>query len=176
MLLLLSGPTAVGKSTIAKELINSYRFKTVRTGLYLTELARTRNLGTSRTDLQLIGDALDIETDYQWVVDVSAAAIGASFDRGNWIFDCVRKQRQVEHFRERYGRFVLHVYLTADESVLNERYNRRILLGDEYNGNTPYEIAGLHPNEIAARQLIGMADLAIKADIDTTQQTTHRIV
>jgi gluconate kinase len=156
-LLLLSGPVAVGKSAVARELIERHRFGSIRTGPYLSDLAKVKGLSASRADLQQLGDALDEETDYRWVVDVAEDMVeSAAFDR--WLFDCVRKRRQVEHFRSRYGRSVVHVHLTAPKEALQRRYEHRLLAGGEYAGNTPYATALLHPNEIASRALIDIAN------------------
>jgi adenylate kinase family enzyme len=63
-LILLSGPIAVGKSALAKELIADHRFKRISSGAYLTEAAKINNLDQSRRGLQELGDSLDLESDY----------------------------------------------------------------------------------------------------------------
>ncbi len=160
--MLLSGPIAVGKSAVANALINRHRFASIRSGQYLRALATMHGKGHSRTDLQELGDELDNKTDYAWLVnDVAVAALHAMPGQDRWLLDCVRKTRQIAHFRERYGAAVLHIHLTAPEELLRARYEERIAAGGEYAGNTPYPVAATHPNELSARGLIELADLTI---------------
>lgn len=176
-LLLLSGPVAVGKSAVAAELIESYGFKKISTGNFLLEVVKARVVYGSRTALQEVGDALDVETDYRWVVDsVATPAISGNPNVARWLLDSVRKQRQVSHFKSSYGDKVFHVHLTASESSLQERYDSRISGGGEYAGNTPYQIAILHPNEVASRQLLSVADALINVELFTPKEIAKEIL
>ena len=56
---------------------------------------------------------------------------------------------------------IFHVHLTAPEEILRRRYADRAIAGGEYAGNTSYEEAIKHPNEVAARQLKDIADYSI---------------
>jgi hypothetical protein len=101
-LLLVSGPLAVGKSTIATELVDLYEFFRIRSGAYLSNLADRLKLDGSRFGLQCLGDKLDSETDYRWLItDVAEPTILAYPEVKYWLLDCVRKERQVTHFRNR---------------------------------------------------------------------------
>jgi adenylosuccinate synthase len=175
MLLLLSGPVAVGKSGVSSRLVAAHGFQIMRTGRYLVNLAEQRQLGTSRKDLQELGDALDLETDYRWVIDASADALAGKVDKQKWIFDSVRKIRQVHHFRGHYGKSVLHVHLIANDLTLKRRYEHWVQSGGEYMGNTPYEVAIQHPNEVATRQLIGIADLIVRTEDKTPEEISENI-
>lgn len=162
LLLLLSGPVAVGKSAVANELARASDFRGIKSGKYLADLARHRGKGTDRTSLQCLGDQLDQDTDYLWLVDdVATAAINAEPTVHKWLLDSVRKKRQVEQFRMRFSASVFHAHLTAPEIVLKQRYDSRLSAGGEYLGNVPYEIAVNHPNEVSARDLNCMADCVI---------------
>lgn len=176
-LLLLSGPVAVGKSAVATELIDNCGFKKISTGNFLLEVVKTRGMSGSRSVLQEVGDSLDVETDFRWVVDsVAAPAISDNANVERWLLDSVRKQRQVSHFKERYGDKVFHVHLTASEILLRDRYDSRISRGGEYLGNTPYEIAILHPNEVASRELFGIADALISIELLTPKEIAKEIL
>src|SRR5437879_5669745 len=141
-ILLLSGPLAVGKSSVAALLTERGNFTRVRSGQFLSEYATARGITPDRQTLQEIGDRLDIETDYRWLIDdVAAPAIASNPSQARWLVDAVRKHRQVEHFRNRFPGQVIHVHLTADERVLQERYDARQRAGDDYVGNKPYDIA-----------------------------------
>lgn len=161
-LVLFSGPVAVGKSAVASVLIENHGFARIRSGPYLQELATQLGKGHSRAELQGLGNELDVETDYRWLIDqVAASAIFANPDRELWLLDSVRKERQVLHFRDRYGPRLLHLHFTAPEKVLRARYEQRMALGGEYAGNTPYSTASKHPNEQSARALSASADCVI---------------
>src|SRR5256885_10800615 len=101
-ILLLSGPVAAGKSSVAALLVERGGFARVRSGHFLSEYATARGLTPDRQTLQEVGDRLDIETDYRWLVDeVAAPAIASNPNQARWLVDAVRKHRQVEHFRNR---------------------------------------------------------------------------
>jgi len=161
-LLLLSGPIAVGKSAVAKQLIEQHQFQKISSGQYLMEQAQERGSGTSRADLQLLGDTLDTETDYRWLIDeIVRARIAATPAQESWLFDSVRKKRQVINFKEIYRRITFHVHLNAPEATLRQRYEARLADGGEYAGATPYNVAINHPNEVEARSLIAVADTVV---------------
>jgi hypothetical protein len=159
-LLLLSGPIAVGKSAVASALVEQHFFERIRSGQYLKNLAAERGYGSSRSDLQSLGDALDAATDYRWIIDdVAKTIIEGAPEQDDWLFDSVRKVNQVGHFKRAFERQPLHVHFTAPDFILRERYEYRLGQGDEYLGNTPYDAAKLHPNEVEAEKLIEIADI-----------------
>ena len=164
LLLLLSGPIAVGKSAVARELVENHAFKSIRSGAYLKELAAGQGANNSRAALQQLGDKMDEKTDYRWLVDdVAVTAVNSNPRQVRWLVDSVRKKRQVDHFRTQFGRSVLHVHLVASEAVLRERYTRRLSTGGGAGDDTSYENAIAHTNETSARALIDIADIVIDA-------------
>lgn len=172
VILLLSGPVAVGKSTFGRELVDHHGFRTIRTGNYLQALAQESGSDSSRIGLQYLGDALDERTDFAWLVnDVAAPQIDSTRQHARWLLDSVRKARQIEHFRGRFSSDVLHVHLTAPEDVLRARYEARLAAGGEYTGGTPYTEAITSPNEAASRALIKIADLVIDTNDTLTPVT-----
>jgi adenylosuccinate synthase len=162
VVVLLSGPVAVGKTRFADELVNAYKFNKIRSGGFLAAQASARRIRADRTGLQELGDELDALTDYRWVVDsVAVPAIEGVPSQRRWLFDAVRKHRQVEHFRSEFGDAVFHVHLVAPEEVLRSRYERRLCAGSEYIGATSYDDAVKHPNEIESRSLGSIAQLTL---------------
>lgn len=76
LLLLLSGPVAVGKSSVANALIKDHAFTNIKSSTYLRAQVASDGLNESRTNLQKTGDRLDDETDFKWLIDdVAAPAI-----------------------------------------------------------------------------------------------------
>ena len=172
-LVLLSGPIAVGKTSVRQELLATYGFDYVRSSMYLKELANAQGQGDKRASLQDLGDRLDRETDYRWVLDnVARPGFAASPKQKSWIVDAVRKRRQVEHFREAFGALVLHVHLTAPEDVLQQRYAARLTNARDA---TPYAAAIQHENEVASRGLVEIAELALDASRLTPQEMAQLI-
>jgi adenylosuccinate synthase len=159
-LLLLSGPIAVGKTAVRDELVANHGFDYVRSGRYLTEMANKQSRIVGRTSLQDLGDQLDEETDFRWLLDdviVPALTEKANVDR--WIVDAVRKPEQVRHIRKMPGGpVVLHVHLTAPEAVLESRYEARRALQPQNMDSIPYHVAMEHPNETISRGLQQIAD------------------
>ena len=154
-MLLLSGAVGAGKTAVAQILEAGTHFRRLSTSGYLRNYGNGLGSGAERLQLQELGDQLDLETDFRWVVDdVALPAFAGHPSASSWLLDAVRKSRQVEHFRERLGPLVRHVHLRAPEDVLRERYTRRLGAND-----TPYDSAITHPNEVAARNLEHLADL-----------------
>lgn len=165
VVLLLSGPVAVGKSTLARQLDEDHGFRMIRSGNHLRSVATQLGSNTTRRAMQELGDALDLRTDYLWLLDdVASPQMEAAPNHARWLLDSVRKERQIEHFRSRFAH-VLHIHLTATEEVLRARYDARLAAGGEYEGGTPYDVATAHPNEFASRGLIRIADHVVDSSI-----------
>jgi adenylosuccinate synthase len=176
-LLLVSGPVAVGKSAVATVLIQEHGFQGIKSSQYLRDLAQQRNVGQGRTDLQALGDQLDEQTDYRWLIDdVAARAMAEAPQQERWLLDAVRKARQVEHFRKRFGDAILHAHFSAPETVLEQRYSGRLAAGGEHPGNTSYADAIRHPNEIASRNLVEIADIVIDLEHTSSQDAASAIL
>jgi cytidylate kinase len=169
LLVLISGPIAVGKTTLRQALTASYGFDYVRSGDYLKQLAAQRGLAGERTALQDLGDELDQLTDFRWLLDeVAKPGIAAAPTLRRWLVDAVRKRRQVEHFRTAYDRAVLHAHLTASEDVLRQRYAER-------KDAAPYDVVIQHENEVASRNLIVIADLIIDTSSTPAEEAALQI-
>ena len=165
-IVLLSGPFKVGKSALTTELSKALGFRKISSSDYLRTLIP--NLGSLdpaqiRSLLQEKGDELDRQTDYRWIVDPAATTVIEQFPQTRgWLIDAVRKHRQVEHFRDRFGSAVEHIHLIAPEAVLLARsgYSQQ-----------EYEAAIAHPNEVNSRNLGEIADRMF----DTTEHTPQEI-
>lgn len=161
----MSGAVAAGKSSVAALLISDRGFRRVSSGDYLRSKAVERGLGSDRAALQALGDQLDLDTDFAWLIDDVAAPMMALDVAECWLVDAVRKRKQVQHFRRRFGGLV-HIHLSAPEPVLQQRYVDRLILSGatlEY-AKTEYERLVLHPNEIEARSLLQIADIVLDTD------------
>lgn len=176
LLLLLSGPVAVGKTGIADALIRKHDFQSIKSSSYLRSLAAQRKLEQNRTNLQQIGDQLDGTTDYRWLIDdVALPSLASAPNQKRWLIDSVRKQRQIQHFREQFADSIWHVHLTAPERTIEERYVTRLTAGGE-SGKVPYAIAISHENEISSRSLIKIADVVLDLELITPEKAALTIV
>jgi predicted kinase len=166
--LLLSGAMGAGKTSVATALRTMFQFEKISSSGYLLTLIDQndpRDATSQRTQLQELGDQLDVETDYRWVVDpVAIRAIQSRPDVRYWLVDAVRKRRQVEHFRNRYGDLVRHIHLSAPEVALRARYAARHDHSDD-----DYDNAVAHSNEVNARGLSEIADRIIDTTLSTPE-------
>jgi len=171
-MLLLSGAMGAGKTVVASLLEADHAFRRLSTSGYLRTYGQGLGPAGERLQLQDLGDRLDRETDYRWVVDeVALPAFSNIPTEQRWLLDAARKPRQVAHFRAALGDAVCHVHLTAPESVLRTRYEQRLTAHD-----TPYTTAVAHPNEVAARGLECIADVVVDTGTVTPEQAVQQIV
>jgi adenylosuccinate synthase len=163
MIVLFSGPAAVGKSTICAELESSHGFKPIKSSGYLRALADEKGLEVTRNILQKIGDQLDLETNFSWLVeDVAKLEVHSQADQKYWYVDSVRKPMQIEHFRKSFGEKIFHIHIDAREAILTKRFDERLSNKDTTDYEKPYDEHIKHPNEISSRALGGVADLVIE--------------
>ena len=174
MILLISGPLAVGKSQVASYLIEEYGFNKISSSAYLKSILDEQKLGVSRQSLQELGDRLDKDTKYKWLAtDIICPAVQADL-HSHWLIDAVRKPEQVEFIRSQFKN-VYHVHFVADESVLLQRYSERMATGDHAEGNTAYELAITHPNEVSARSLKNVANCVIDLGNESAKAAAEKI-
>lgn len=160
-ILLISGPLAVGKTSVREQLVAKHEYSAIQSSSYLRELAAMKGIALERSNLQMLGDSLDLETQFGWVVsNVALPQIQAKPKQKLWIFDAVRKPEQVSLFRDQFGASVRHVHFTSPEPILKKRYDSRARSDDSVS----YEDAISHPNEYSSRSLSQIADRIISLE------------
>lgn len=123
-IILLSGPVACGKSTLAADLEKRFDVTRIRTREIIKVLKpRVRN---ERASLQRAGDRLDSETNGEWISSYVQKEILTLKPNHGILIDSVRITKQVEAFRRAFGRRVIHIHLTASDAELKRRYQLRI--------------------------------------------------
>lgn len=116
---LLSGPIASGKTTLARLLLDRFGFCVVSTRELL------RNGVGDRRSLQAAGASLDDSTDGRWVRDALVSLHERRNSEVSFVIDSVRTLDQIRWVRGTFGDSVVHVHLTAAEGVLSTRYECR---------------------------------------------------
>ncbi len=164
VLILLSGPIASGKTTLATDLSRQVPAEHISTsGLISAQAGRELDRG----QLQRRG----LDTAFQgaaWIIDAMGRTASGSLGERVVVVDAVRTLEQVREFRRAgAGTWrILHVHLRGEDSVLTARHEAR---GDD--GGVPWEVAMRSPAEAAARLLEAEADVVI----DTTHVTPHDV-
>ena len=122
LLIILSGPIGVGKSSVGKQLEELSRAHRVSTRSWLIQHAGADN---ERGSLQAAGERMDEETRGAWVVNAAEEAERDLPADAILLVDSARTTAQVEKLRERFGERVFHVHLHAADEMLERRYRDR---------------------------------------------------
>lgn len=162
MFVLLSGEIASGKSTIAQLLVDKFSYQRIRTGQFLMNISKERNIQTNREGLQTIGDQLDVETSGEWVVDLAKEQIASDRSITHWVLDSVRRDFQAVQFREHFTDQVLHAHLYSPAKILKKRFELRAS-GDDRDVLTNYENAKSNATEQHSRVLREEADVCFNS-------------
>lgn len=163
VLFLLSGPVAAGKSTLATLFEKNIPIRRISTGSFLLTKMERGSSVNARYNLQEFGDRLDFETNFTWIYwDLVLPELNHAPNHLFWVLDSVRKLEQVQCLRKWFPGKVFHVHVTASGHLLKKRYDARGRSVD----SQPYSIISTHPNEIAARILISVADFVFNTDDD----------
>jgi len=126
LIVVLSGPIAVGKSTLSAALVERFGFYCVKTRSLLKQLANDRGSDQlTRAELQHGGADLDKRTDGAWIAD--ALNKSGMCNAVPIIVDSVRTAEQIAHIRRMNGSVtgavnVKHVHITASHAILEERF------------------------------------------------------
>jgi adenylosuccinate synthase len=148
-----SGPIAVGKSSVIEELLK--RFPGARLSTRQALLSRT-GASNERGALQKAGDDLDDSTDGAWVAEEAEKIAAQLGDDEILVVDSARKTIQLKHLKEKFGPKVVHVHLTAAESVLSDRYLKRAAELREFE---TYEEVRASKTEASVGELQEVADV-----------------
>lgn len=124
LILVLTGPIASGKSTLGKNLVDRFGFRTFKTNELLKQLALGK-VKEEREALQDFGEALDRQTKGAWVRDGLMRFVGNLPADSMVVVDSARIAEQIEALRGAFGLRVVHIHLTAPPEVLEKRFKRR---------------------------------------------------
>jgi adenylosuccinate synthase len=158
LLVVLSGPVAVGKSAFCSQLEGAFGAYRVSTRAWLVEKAGAEK---ERGSLQAAGDRLDLETGGSWVAEAVAEKAATLAQDAVLLIDSARITAQVRELRRRFGDLVFHVHLHAADETLERRYLARPVQSREFS---TYSEVRRNPTEAAIGELAANADLVLDTD------------
>lgn len=165
LIVVLSGPIAVGKSTLSAALVERFSFYCVKTRSLLKQLANDRGSDQlTRAELQHGGADLDKRTDGAWIAD---AIYNNPFTlrHDHLVIDSVRTAEQVAHLR-RLGVKTVHVHLSANRGSIVERFAYRSRINDGITA------AHMYDND-AAGETVDTLDGTLERIADVCIDTTR---
>lgn len=161
-IVVLSGRSASGKSTLAKKLISfysGYHFETceIIKNVDVTKYAKRRSKN------QVLSDALDRKTDGKWLsIELSNALSMQTREVSLVVLDSVKLDKQIRWLRKAYGNKVIHIHLVASFDELVRRHKKR---KKSVQGDTIYENLWKSKSEKGTEKLADIADVVIDTDL-----------
>jgi adenylosuccinate synthase len=122
-IILLSGPVACGKSTLAAGLEGRYNIVRLKTKDLIKRLRP--GVADERKALQRAGDVLDRLSEGDWIAIELHRILPKVPPGGIILVDSVRIPKQIAAIRRAFGARVIHIHLTAPDPVLESRYHAR---------------------------------------------------
>lgn len=159
LIIVLSGPVAVGKSSFAAQLADVYGAIRVSTRAWMQN---HHHIGNDRKALQLAGEELDRETGGSWVADAVADVEATSAPNAVLLLDSARIRGQVAALKTRWGEKVFHVHLHAEDAELERRYFARPIELKEF---ATYAEVRANATEAQIGTLREAADLVLDTDM-----------
>ena len=168
-IVLLSGPVASGKSTLARTLQAHLGAMVLGTRDMLSRNLR-RAGDVSRQDLQAEGERLDRLTGGVWLRDELEYLLSEGTNEAMVVVDAVRTLNQVHSIREHHRHQVAHVHLTAPKALLAARWiGRRII--DRRSDFIGYDEVRQNSTERAVNGLLPVANLVVDTGFNDSEST-----
>ena len=167
MIVLMAGPIAAGKSTVARLVMQSLGGTTV-----VVREALHHALGAvelDRHELQRLGADLDQRTRGRWLVDYLE-----QIEVGPLVVDSLRTVRQTVPILDHFVDARL-VYVNAHEETRRRRY-RSAGEVDKIKRAAPFDDAMNHPTELQVSQLIPLAHVYLETDDLTAEETMREVL
>ena len=171
--ILLSGPVASGKTTLARNLASEFGMKVLRTRDWLISELENRGQG-GRDDLQMEGERLDQETDGTWVLQGLDRDWRSGGAAESVVVDSVRIGKQIDAIRGAYGAAVTHIHMSAPVPVLSLRYEERQMKSADPDSMT-YEDVRRNKTELLVDNLQNVADVVVDSDRCTRDDVLVRV-
>lgn len=166
---LLSGPVASGKTTLAEALEAKYGFYRFKTRQLIQSM---REVKLERRALQRAGEALDRRTKGEWIAEALAKEVQNIPDKGRVVVDSVRIKPQIDAIRRAFGNYVIHIHLTSTEEQLRRRYEDRKHTIEELNS---YAEVRADKTERLVGRLAAVADIVVDTERSTNEGVLVRV-
>jgi len=154
----LSGPTGVGKTTLAQELVRRLGALHVSTSSLI--LSIYPSLTPDRALLQRAGNALDQETNCRWIAD-NVTKLGREHQCRFMVVDAMRRPEQVLALREVMTINLTHVHLEASYDHVVHRHSLR---SRDIDSGHRYENLAKDVSESYQSELASIADLVLDTE------------
>ena len=172
-IIILSGPIASGKTSLARNLAETFNMRLLKTREWITSALGNKGAG-GRVDLQAEGERLDRETNGNWVLKELDQDLRRGRGERTVVVDSVRIKKQIDAIREAYGTTVTHVHMTAPLSVLTDRYNAREIQSVGSAAPT-YDLVRANKTEASVDCLKDVADVVIDSERCTEEDVLTRV-
>ena len=174
-IILLSGPVASGKSTLAENLSQTFDVAILSTRDVLYSIAGGSDNNLERAELQTLGNQLDETTNGEWVRDGLRKELFRLDESQDILLDSIRTQQQIDSIRKAYGRSVTHIHLTASLGELERRYNARQQRTSPRTDSIAYQQVREDCTELQVEDLMAVADVVIDSERCTSQDVLVRV-
>lgn len=159
-IVVLSGPVASGKSTLAKTLALRKKGVVIKTRDLILE--RSPNTKQERLPLQKAGEKLDKADNGLWVQEALARLV-EKHQRGKddckfFVVDSARIRGQIEGIRQAFPSFTHHIHLETPVEDLRERYSKR---ADVTDTKATYDDVLKNKTEREVVELASLADIVV---------------
>ncbi len=168
--IVLSGPTGVGKTTLAYELVNRIGALHVSTSSLISFLRPA--LSPGRASLQQAGNNLDNETNFRWIAD-EVSKFMREFPGRTLVVDAVRKPAQVHALRAQTSWNLTHVHLDAGYDHLVRRHSLR---SRDIDIGQSYDVLMKDLSESYQLELAGISDIKLDAEKASPLQLAAKVV
>jgi adenylosuccinate synthase len=168
--LLLSGPIAVGKTTLAVHLRDGLAYEVIAVRSALEKALSLTSV--HRAHLQDLGQRLEAETHGAWLADHVAsvqAGIAAPL-----VVDALRTRAQASAIRDVVSHPLGHVHLTASSQSLSTRFSTR--RNAELLDYAVISDALAHPVEAEVDDLAAVADLVLDTSALDAKAVATRVM
>ena len=169
-IIVLSGPTGVGKTTLAFELVQFVCALHVSTSSLISSLRPA--LPPGRVPLQQAGNSLDEETSFSWIA-TEVSRLEREFPGRSLVVDAVRKPQQVLALREQTTLSLTHVHLEAGYDHLVHRHSLR---SRDIDTGQAYDVLVKDVSESYQPELAEISDLKLDTENASPSQLVEKIM